>query len=470
MGIPAESLLSLSIRSTLISSPTPPSPSVAMQASFHVVDGVTITLRKIMRNVKSKGGKVLLLTAPPPGGLKEAGTEHVESIPMLSCCAGQSDYKIGLRLGEDICEKLKQYNPNLVHVTTPDFACYAAGNWARENNVPLIATWHSNIHDYTLHWGLVGTLLRPLMLMYFKAFYQAIGVTYVPSELMRRKMIGEGFEDAYQGNKLEVWGRGVDVEKYHPSKRSDSWRSKYGFNSDDVVVLWVGRCVPEKRPDVFIKVMTHLTKKFPDKVKGVVVGRGAVYKTMTQIKNCVGLGWQNSDDLPQIYASCDVLCFPSRVETFGNVTLEGMASGIPVVAADCCSSHLIESGVNGYAIKGMDSSGYEEAITILVNDSKRRQSMGKVGRERAERDFEVGFVMSQMTENYLENAKKPPFKAKSLPIVCCINFVMLLECPYMTIHRLGTLQPKHWVGICLFLILSSIYLYGGDDVDPEDRS
>mmetsp|Transcript_4405 Transcript_4405/g.10337 ORF Transcript_4405/g.10337 Transcript_4405/m.10337 type:complete len:687 (-) Transcript_4405:719-2779(-) len=239
---------------------------VIATATFHVVDGVTITLRKIIRNVKMRGGKVLLLTAPPPGGVKEPGTEHVESIPILSCCVGQADYKIGLRLGKDVEEKLAAFRPHVVHITVPDFACYAAGQWARENQIPLIATWHSNIHDYTLHWGLVGTLIRPFMLVYFRAFYQAVGITYVPSELMRRKMIGEGFQSKEIGNVLKVWGRGVDCEKFHPSKRDEAFRTKHGFAKDNVVVLWVGRCVVEKRPDVYIQVMKFLTKRFPDKV------------------------------------------------------------------------------------------------------------------------------------------------------------------------------------------------------------
>mmetsp|Transcript_4403 Transcript_4403/g.10324 ORF Transcript_4403/g.10324 Transcript_4403/m.10324 type:complete len:676 (-) Transcript_4403:672-2699(-) len=443
---------------------------VIATATFHVVDGVTITLRKIIRNVKMRGGKVLLLTAPPPGGVKEPGTEHVESIPILSCCVGQADYKIGLRLGKDVEEKLAAFRPHVVHITVPDFACYAAGQWARENQIPLIATWHSNIHDYTLHWGLVGTLIRPFMLVYFRAFYQAVGITYVPSELMRRKMIGEGFQSKEIGNVLKVWGRGVDCEKFHPSKRDEAFRTKHGFAKDNVVVLWVGRCVVEKRPDVYIQVMKFLTKRFPDKVKGLIVGRGDFYNEMCGVKNCVGLGWQNSDDLPRIYASCDVLCFPSRVETFGNVTLEGMASGLPVVAADCCSSHLVESGVNGYAIKGLDNSGYQEAILTLINDVKLRDSMARAGRERAVRDFEITKVMDQMVGNYVEAANTPPFEPKKLPIVACASVVMLLECPYMMIHRLGKLGPVQWAIICGTIVLSAMYLYGGDEESEHEPS
>mmetsp|Transcript_4405 Transcript_4405/g.10338 ORF Transcript_4405/g.10338 Transcript_4405/m.10338 type:complete len:493 (-) Transcript_4405:277-1755(-) len=191
---------------------------------------------------------------------------------------------------------------------------------------------------------------------------------------------------------------------------------------------------------------------------------------MCGVKNCVGLGWQNSDDLPRIYASCDVLCFPSRVETFGNVTLEGMASGLPVVAADCCSSHLVESGVNGYAIKGLDNSGYQEAILTLINDVKLRDSMARAGRERAVRDFEITKVMDQMVGNYVEAANTPPFEPKKLPIVACASVVMLLECPYMMIHRLGKLGPVQWAIICGTIVLSAMYLYGGDEESEHEPS
>mmetsp|Transcript_19091 Transcript_19091/g.34130 ORF Transcript_19091/g.34130 Transcript_19091/m.34130 type:complete len:790 (-) Transcript_19091:44-2413(-) len=437
---------------------------VIVTACFHVVDGVTVTLRKIIKAVRSCGGKVMVLTAPPPGGLKEAGTEHLDSIPLLSCCVGQGDYSIGWCLGKDIEDKLEQFKPHVIHISTPDFACFSAAEWARNKGVPLIATWHSNIHDYLNHWGLIGSTIRPVVLSYFLSFYSLIGDTFVPTDQIRHKMIGEGFESSRTGNKLQVWGRGVDTAKFHPSKRDPAFRAKLGFEPDDVVVLWVGRCVVEKRPDVYIQVMKHLTKLYPKKVKGLVVGRGHFYKAMVAVPNCVGIGWQSADDLPKIYASSDVLCFPSRVETFGNVTLEGLASGIPVIAADCCSSHLVESGHNGYAIKGLDNSGYQEAIARLVEDSKLRQELGRNGRSRAVRQYKMEVVMDEMLNNYVNAANAPAFPAPGFHLVQFYLFaVKFLVYPYLAAHRVGLMGPVQWVVVCLFLVVSVIYIFGQDD-------
>ncbi|GAB5359255.1 hypothetical protein AAMO2058_000528600 [Amorphochlora amoebiformis] len=442
---------------------------VIVTACFHVVDGVTVTLRKLIRSVKRRGGRVLVLTAPPPGGIKEEGTEHVDSVPLLSCCTGQNDYRIGWRLGPECEEKLRAFNPHVVHISTPDFACYAARVWADKNGVPSIATWHSNIHEYLNHWGITGSLIRPLVLSYLQSFYWNIRHTYVPMEPLRQRMVKEGFENSECGNTLKVWGRGVDTNLFHPSKRSDAFRLRHGIKEDDVVVLWVGRCVVEKRPDVYVQVMKHLEERYPGKVKGMIAGRGLYYNEMCRLPNCVGIGWQSASELPRVYASADILCFPSRVETFGNVTLEGMASGIPVVAADCCSGHLVESGFNGYAIKGIDCSGYQEAIGTLVTDRKLRMEMGMNGRKRAVRDYGVDAVMGQMVKNYIDSANGVPFQPKSKLVGLYVGLCQILVYgPYMTAHYVGGLGPLEWVGICFVLGVLVIYVYGGDSDDSDN--
>lgn len=134
-----------------------------------------------------------------------------------------------------------------------------------------MATWHSNIPDYLDHYGYVQrTALKGIVQKIFQSMYAYCTWTFVPQPNLIAKMQKEGYENPETKNKLRVWGRGVDTEAFVPSKRSSEFRASHGVGEDDVVVLWVGRCVTEKEPQVFVAVMKEMVKKYPNKVKGWV--------------------------------------------------------------------------------------------------------------------------------------------------------------------------------------------------------
>lgn len=444
---------------------------VIVSPCFHVVDGVSLTLRKLIRRLRSRGIRVLVATGAPSDGKREAGCVYFPKVKMLGCCKGQKEYSIGLDTGPELESKLEAFRPNLMHITSPDVATIYAIEWARQNGVQVIGTWHSNLMDYMKLWGPLAAVV-PLAVRYFIGIYAQCRRTYAPQEALRRRLVRMGFEPKGNGNRVGVWGRGVDVDKFNPAHRDKLLRQRLGYGPDDIVVLWVGRCVTEKRPDIFQQVMWAMYKKGYSNVKGLIIGAGYDYDNMCSVPNCTGIGFQDPSELPKYYASCDILLFPSRVETFGNVTLEGIASGIPAVVADVCSGHLIESGFNGYAVKGLDYVGYEEAVTRLARDEKLRKTMGANGRRLAEEKYGEVFVVDQMIENYFENAKEPPFRPDKLwdhkVIMTLLTYIV--KPIYVWIVWFQDLSIVGWVVTCLITFVVVRYGIVGSSDSVSDAA
>jgi hypothetical protein len=212
---------------------------------------------------------------------------------------------------------------------------------------------------------------------------------------MVNKLKKEGYG---KNTQLIEWGRGVDLKLFTPDRRSNAFRQSRGIADNDVVVLWVGRLVPEKRVDIWINVLQRLENE-GIQVKGMVVGHGTFESTLSHMKNVSFCGWLSGVALAEAYASADILLFPSDVETFGNVTLEALASGCACVAVDDCSGHLVENGLNGYTCSPGDVEGFYEATKRLVQNDSLRQEMC-VNARKSSWKYERNKILQQMAENY----------------------------------------------------------------------
>jgi len=171
---------------------------------------------------------------------------------------------------------------------------------------------------------------------------------------------------------VKIWGRGVDTNSFSPSHRTQQFRRTHNIPDNCPVILFVGRLVPEKRIDIFVDVIRRLNTKNIN-FRAVVVGAGPSDGVVQSIKNTIHLGWLDGQNLREAYASSDIFLFPSSVETFGNVTLEAAASGLPLVVEAHCSGHLVKDGVNGYACEtGSVDSFYEGTLALLLDANKRK--------------------------------------------------------------------------------------------------
>ena len=184
---------------------------------------------------------------------------------------------------------------------------------------------------------------------------------------------------------LRLWERGVDTERFHPRRRDPAWRRDLGVSDDDVLVTFVGRLVWEKGLHVFADVVEGLAAQgLP--VRPLIVGNGPARADLeSRLPDTLFAGHLGGRDLPKAYASSDVFLFPSDTETFGNVTLEAMASGLPTVCADATgSSELVQHGRTGYLAPPNRSASFLEATARLVRDPELRTRMGEHALDRAE--------------------------------------------------------------------------------------
>lgn len=258
-----------------------------------------------------------------------------------------------------------------------------------------MGTYHSNIPEYMDHYPRMGWL-KHLLRAYFRHQYNFLQALYVPTPFIHKHLTETSKLDKV--TTLGVWGRGIDLDRFSPKHRSALFRAQFGLDDNDVVLLWVGRLVPEKRPDIFCDVVRRLTTEGVP-FKALVVGAGPCEEEMKGLPNTVFAGWMGGDQLAIAYASSDVFLFPSAVETFGNVTLEAAASGLPLVVEAGCSGHLVNHGVNGFACQDGDLEGFYNGTLCLVLDHMRRKCMSEEGRQLS-MQFEKRVVCRKMIENY----------------------------------------------------------------------
>ncbi|MFO1248226.1 MAG: glycosyltransferase [Alphaproteobacteria bacterium] len=199
---------------------------------------------------------------------------------------------------------------------------------------------------------------------------------YVPSDSTREALLSDGLKDNFK-----PWPRGIDTARFDPAKRSAAWRAKLGIGENELVVLHVSRLVREKRLDTLTGALNRLA--LPHRV--VIVGDGPDRGFAEQaVPHALFTGFVGGEELATAYASSDIFVFPSDSESFGNVTLEAMAAGLPCVCADATGSRsLVVDGQTGFLAPADDAAGFARHITALAQDVDLRSRMGQAARARA---------------------------------------------------------------------------------------
>ena len=374
----------------------------------HISDGVALTLNRLVSYLETHGAKALVYaptTNKPPAIERHSGTlVSVPSIPF----PGRKDYRLTVGLSRDGWTKLEAFDPDLVHIATPDYAGSQALKWARSRNIPVVASFHTHFAAYLQYFGSYNKLYQMDLLYntawkYGRWFYPQCQHVYVPSPSMAKELRSKGITE-----NLRLWVRGVDSDRFNPGWRSDAWRLKHCMLPSDVVISFVGRLVWEKGLNVFAEVINRLkANNIPH--CSLVVGDGPARKALQeQLPDTVFTGPLLGEELSRAYASSDVFLFPSDTETFGNVTLEAMASGVPAVCANAAGSDLlVVSGKTGYLVPSRDIEQFTRCVSWLIEDPDSRQAMGVAARARA-LTFEWSQVMARMADYYKEILEVPP--------------------------------------------------------------
>lgn len=335
------------------------------------INGVAITLSKLVHQLSLKNHTIQLIR--PRQDKSDKGQEQngwseilLRGLPIPR----YPQLKLGLPSKKALIKAWTHKRPDLVHIATEGPLGWSALQAARVLRLPVTSDFRTNFHSYSKHYG-VGWLSKPIV-AYLRKFHNHTACTMVPTRALKGELQASGFEN------LRVVARGVDTRLFHPGQRSQAMRSSWNADDQSIVLLSVGRLAAEKNLDLIVNTY-HALKNSHHPVKLVFAGDGPYRQHLqTQCPDAVFMGMCSHAQLATLYASADLFLFPSLTETFGNVTLEALASGTPVLAFDCAAaSELVQNALNGWLVLGEDPQTY---VLKALEITKSRDAL-KTARE-----------------------------------------------------------------------------------------
>ncbi|NBW69849.1 MAG: glycosyltransferase family 1 protein [Bacteroidetes bacterium] len=362
----------------------------------HIRDGVALTLNRLVHHLEQESiaVKIFAPSSQQPAIVPHAG-ELIVTPSISMPVPGRKEYRVATHFPRKDRRELAAFNPDLIHIATPDGLGIGALKWAKKHKVPVVSSYHTHFLSYVDYYKLfLGPVKWPFKKM-MQWFYPQCERTYVPTQ----SMIDELAREHIHGH-MKIWARGIDTDSFNPKKRDEEWRRSVGIADDELVVSFVSRLVWEKELRTYIESVRSLQKEFP-KVRAMVVGDGPAMKEAQKLlPNGIFTGFCSGDNLARAYASSDIFLFPSFTETFGNVTLEAMSSGLPCLVADAIGSRsLVIDGQNGFLAKAGDLSDFITKLRILIEDASLREQMAQQSRVMA-MNYQWSSINQALVEDY----------------------------------------------------------------------
>jgi phosphatidylinositol alpha 1,6-mannosyltransferase len=355
-------------------------------------DGANRALNRLVEYLQRQGATVRVYS---PVNEKPAFAPQgtLVGVPSMAI-PGRSEYRMPLWLSGRVKADLAAFDPHVLHISSPDFAARGAVRWARKRGLPVLASVHTRFDTYPQYYGL-GFLEWPIKVL-IRNVYRKCDALVTPSESM-----ADILRQERMNFDIGIWSRGVDRTVFSSDRRSLEWRRSLGIADDEVAVGFLGRLVMEKGLDVFGGAVAELAHRgVPHKV--LVVGEGPARDSFAAaVPGAAFAGFQSGEALGRAVASMDMLLNPSVTETFGNVTLEAMACGIPVVAARATgSTSLVVDGQTGRLVEPQDIAAYADALAAYCQDAALRQAHGAAGETRS-RSYSWDAINQTVADVYL---------------------------------------------------------------------
>jgi len=341
------------------------------------VNGVAMTNQRLVRGLVAKGHEVILIK-PRRKGQEGSDQENVSVFPVMGIPV--PNYP-GLRFGLPRPGRLKSLfrdsSPDVVHVATEGPLGISALRSARKLGIPVTSTFHTNFQDYCAEYGF--KFLEKRAIGFLRWFHNACALTTVPDPQLIERLEGYGIE------RLKMLGRGADTKLFCPSRRDEDLRREWGVGPDDPVAIYVGRAAAEKDIPLALEAWDQAKSECP-RMKMVVVGDGPVLKKLRKKwPDVIFAGMRYDEDLARHYASADLFLFASTSETFGNVVIEAMSSGLLVLTYDyAAGQQFIRTGANGHLVAFDDSSAFKAAAERILADRDGWSDVRRAARETAE--------------------------------------------------------------------------------------
>lgn len=334
------------------------------------VNGVALTLQKVLHGLIERGHDVHLVRP------RQAASEIAAKGPLFEETLVKGwrlpryeELRFGLPSRRLLIDAWSRRRPDLVHVATEGPLGWSAVSVARHLRIPVTSDLRTNFDHYSEHYGFGW--LRGAVAGYLRRFHNRTALTFVPTLEQAEALRRCGYR------KVDVIARGVDGNLFSSHKRTEALRREWGVGPSDLAVIHVGRLAAEKNLTLLLRAFSTIRRNNPT-AKLVLVGdgpmRASLYRDFPEI---VFAGMRKGDELAMHYASADLFLFPSLTETFGNVVLEAMASGLPVLAYDyAAASEAICSGANGVTVPRDDETMFIEQTLQLANNPTLRRQLG----------------------------------------------------------------------------------------------
>jgi phosphatidylinositol alpha 1,6-mannosyltransferase len=356
------------------------------------VDGANRAQNRLVEYLLRQGAKVRVYspTVNPPAF--PANCELV-SVPSFAI-PGRSEYRIPTSLSRSVKRDLDSFAPNVVHISSPDRVARQAVKWGQRQGLPVLCTVHTRFETYFRYYNM--SFAEPLVEAWLRKLYRKCDALVVPSESMAQVL-----RQQRMNYDIDIWSRGVDRDIFIPARRDLTWRQALGIADATPVIGFLGRLVMEKGLDVFSDTIDQLNRRGVNHAV-VVVGEGPARGWFeSRLPDAKFVGFQGGTDLARAVASMDMLFNPSVTETFGNVTLEAMACGLPVVAAKATGSQsLVVDNVSGRLITPGAIAQFAEALRLYCETPALRLEHGKAGEARS-LDYSWDAINQTVADTYI---------------------------------------------------------------------
>lgn len=336
------------------------------------VNGVALTVHGLEQGLRALGHDVEVIRPRQPGGSdsEAGGTLQVAG-------AGLPRYpglRFGLPAGRRLRSRWHAQRPDAIYVATEGPLGWSALRAGRHLGIPVAAGFHTRFDDYMARYG--ATLLAPLAFAWLRRFHNQAQATLVPTEELAGFLRGRGFEQ------VALLQRAVDTRQFDPARRDPQLRARWGLGHDPLAVVYVGRIAPEKNLALAVHAFRAIQRRHPQ-ARYVFIGDGPARAALQAANpDFEFVGVQRGEALARHFASGDLFLFPSLSETFGNVTLEAMASGVATVAfAYGAAREYLRSGEQGLTVPCGDEAGFIAAAQRLADDPALRRAMGAAARQ-----------------------------------------------------------------------------------------
>ncbi|OJU51005.1 MAG: alpha-D-mannose-alpha,1-6-phosphatidyl myo-inositol monomannoside transferase [Bacteroidales bacterium 45-6] len=370
-------------------------------------DGASRTMYQLINRIPSDKFEFLFVCGTGPERIAGFKCMRVMSLSV----PGNKSYRFATTFFQKagLEAHIEAFSPDIVHIATPSLLGNFAMKTARKMGLPVISIYHTHFVSYVDYYVKSFPFLidftKDKLKNSLRTFYNQCDIVYVPSKTMIKELHATGIRPEI----LKLWQRGIDRKVFSPNRRNTDLVQKITGNANPCI-LFVSRLVWEKNVQIVID-LYKLAEQLHLKYNFIVVGDGVAREEMEkQMPNAHFLGFMGHEQLANVYASCDVFLFPSTTETFGNVVLEALASGLPCVVANGGGSRdFIEDGYNGYRCEQDNAQDFLNRIWEILKNPELAQMLSHQAVETSRK-----YTWETLAKEYFEDLKFLPEKISAI--------------------------------------------------------